>query len=271
MRLSFLELPADERRLYIEQAAARRNVSPVILEKDFWVSWLLGILFESQFAGSLVFKGGTSLSKVFGVIDRFSEDSGRANSSAAHGQTMATRSPARFALSHQTRGSLRCGVITRRCATCTSPSRSASTTFSRRWQNWNAASTKVHTPRLLNNDDLCPCRSGKTFGACCLREGRAAYQDGIPLIQMPSPPPELAEILNEERQRQARFGQVRSAIHADWQGQKWVAIGNKLLHSPNWKTPADFLSDYLKYVMSPAWGKAELAKPLPDRHPVMLA
>src|SRR5690349_24603344 len=74
MRLGFLELPPGERRLYIEQAALRRNVSPVILEKDFWVCWLLGILFESPFAGSLVFKGGTSLSKVFGVIDRFSED-----------------------------------------------------------------------------------------------------------------------------------------------------------------------------------------------------
>ena len=74
MKLGFLALAADERRLYIEQAAVRRNVSPVILEKDFWVCWLLGVLFESPFAGSLVFKGGTSLSKVFGVIERFSED-----------------------------------------------------------------------------------------------------------------------------------------------------------------------------------------------------
>jgi hypothetical protein len=74
MKLAFLELPADDRRLYIEQSAIQRNVSPVILEKDFWVCWLLGILFESEFAGSLVFKGGTSLSKVFGVIERFSED-----------------------------------------------------------------------------------------------------------------------------------------------------------------------------------------------------
>ena len=74
MKLGFLDLPADERRLYIEQAAVRRNVSPVVLEKDFWVYWLLGVLFESEFAGSLVFKGGTSLSKVFGVIERFSED-----------------------------------------------------------------------------------------------------------------------------------------------------------------------------------------------------
>lgn len=74
MKLGFLDLPSDERLLYIEQAALRRNVSPVVLEKDFWVCWLLGILFESPFAGNLVFKGGTSLSKVFGVIERFSED-----------------------------------------------------------------------------------------------------------------------------------------------------------------------------------------------------
>ena len=74
MKLAFLELPPEERRLYIEQAAIRWNISPVVLEKDFWVCWLLGVLFESEFAGSLVFKGGTSLSKVFGVIERFSED-----------------------------------------------------------------------------------------------------------------------------------------------------------------------------------------------------
>jgi predicted nucleotidyltransferase component of viral defense system len=74
MKLAFPESPVDERRLYIEQAAVRRNISPVVLEKDFRVCWLPGVLFESEFAGSLVFKGGTSLSKVFGVIERFSED-----------------------------------------------------------------------------------------------------------------------------------------------------------------------------------------------------
>ena len=74
MRLKFLELPSAERRLYIEQAATRRGVPPVMLEKDFWVCWVLGVLFESTFRDVLVFKGGTSLSKVFGIIDRFSED-----------------------------------------------------------------------------------------------------------------------------------------------------------------------------------------------------
>ncbi len=74
MKLDFLKLSSDERRLYIEQASIQRNVSPVIMEKDFFVCWLLSILFKSEFADSLVFKGGTSLSKVFGAIDRFSED-----------------------------------------------------------------------------------------------------------------------------------------------------------------------------------------------------
>lgn len=74
MKLDFLKLPPDERRLYIEQAAIQRNISSVIMEKDFFVCWLLSILFESQFADNLVFKGGTSLSKIFGAINRFSED-----------------------------------------------------------------------------------------------------------------------------------------------------------------------------------------------------
>ena len=50
-------------------------VSSVMVEKDFWVSGLLGLLFADPApAPHLVFKGGTSLSKVYGVIDRFSED-----------------------------------------------------------------------------------------------------------------------------------------------------------------------------------------------------
>ncbi len=74
MTLAFLELPAAERKVYIDEAAARRGLAPVIVEKDLWVCWLLGILFQSSFRDAIVFKGGTSLSKVFGVINRFSED-----------------------------------------------------------------------------------------------------------------------------------------------------------------------------------------------------
>ncbi len=71
----FLALAPERRALAFEQAAAGRAGQQVMLEKDFWVSWLLGVLFTlPDIAPHLVFKGGTSLSKAYGVIDRFSED-----------------------------------------------------------------------------------------------------------------------------------------------------------------------------------------------------
>ena len=71
----FAKLPSDERRLYFEQAAARLGMSAQIVEKDFWVCWSLRRLFSlDEFRNHLTFKGGTTLSKVYRVIGRFSED-----------------------------------------------------------------------------------------------------------------------------------------------------------------------------------------------------
>lgn len=71
----FLALTEAQRDLAFEQTAAVRGLDPVIVEKDFWVCWLLGVLWGlPSIAPSLVFKGGTSLSKVHRIIDRFSED-----------------------------------------------------------------------------------------------------------------------------------------------------------------------------------------------------
>ncbi len=75
VRLAFLGLPVEERRRYLSQAALGRAVQVPIMEKDFWVCWLLGVLFSLPGLGEqFVFKGGTSLSKVALAIDRFSED-----------------------------------------------------------------------------------------------------------------------------------------------------------------------------------------------------
>jgi hypothetical protein len=123
--------------------------------------------------------------------------------------------------------------------------------------------------RLLGNEDPCPCRSGKTFGECCLRDGRAVYQDGIPVVRLEELPAAHGEFLERKLEQLDRFGHVRPFVHADWRGEKWIAVGKEFFHSNKWKTPADFLSDYLKYVMTPAWGNAELTKPYGDRHPVM--
>jgi len=57
------------------EAGAQRGLASPIIEKDFWVCWTLKRLFALPGDNpSLVFKGGTSLSKVYGVIQRFSED-----------------------------------------------------------------------------------------------------------------------------------------------------------------------------------------------------
>jgi predicted nucleotidyltransferase component of viral defense system len=68
-------ISARDRRDLFSEAAAKLGMRPTIIEKDFWVCLVLKMLFmESPFKESLVFKGGTSLSKVYKLIDRFSED-----------------------------------------------------------------------------------------------------------------------------------------------------------------------------------------------------
>jgi len=71
----FVLLSDKDKRAYFEVAAADLNVMPQLIEKDFWVCWMLKIIFSLPKSGShLTFKGGTSLSKCYDVIRRFSED-----------------------------------------------------------------------------------------------------------------------------------------------------------------------------------------------------
>jgi predicted nucleotidyltransferase component of viral defense system len=72
---NFARLPDAERAVLIKEAAARRNINPIIVEKDFWVCWAMKRLTEHPDLGpNLTFKGGTSLSKAYSIIERFSED-----------------------------------------------------------------------------------------------------------------------------------------------------------------------------------------------------
>lgn len=70
----FLSLSEEQRRTVFQQTAARIKLPVTAIEKDFWVTEILNILFSLPYAAKMVFKGGTSLSKVWGVISRFSED-----------------------------------------------------------------------------------------------------------------------------------------------------------------------------------------------------
>src|SRR6266545_1215925 len=72
---TFAHSSSEDRRAGFLQTAAARQMSPVMVEKDFWVCWTLKELFALPAMGDhLIFKGGTSLSKVFKIIERFSED-----------------------------------------------------------------------------------------------------------------------------------------------------------------------------------------------------
>ncbi|WP_334147158.1 nucleotidyl transferase AbiEii/AbiGii toxin family protein [Hyphomicrobium sp.] len=74
MAEAFLKLSAGDRREALAVAADRSGRPAHLLEKDAWVVWTLATLFGSNLGEHLVFKGGTSLSKAYGVIRRFSED-----------------------------------------------------------------------------------------------------------------------------------------------------------------------------------------------------
>ena len=73
---SFLSLAEQDRRDVFEAAASRLDTLPGYVEKDFWVCVVLDALYNWLPDGhpNLLFKGGTSLSKAFGLIERFSED-----------------------------------------------------------------------------------------------------------------------------------------------------------------------------------------------------
>lgn len=72
---NILGLTNEQRKVLFETTAREMNISTVVIEKDFWVCVVLNYLFcESKFKDYFIFKGGTSLSKCYDVIKRFSED-----------------------------------------------------------------------------------------------------------------------------------------------------------------------------------------------------
>ena len=70
----FLQLDAREQSKIYRALAPQLSRSPNVLEKDVWVCWVLEMLFSMPCQHAMAFKGGTSLSKMFGAIAWFSED-----------------------------------------------------------------------------------------------------------------------------------------------------------------------------------------------------
>ena len=73
-KLNFQELPIEERIDIFKLITNKTGMPSFAVEKDWWVVQSLSIIFEMEIGKHLVFKGGTSLSKAWGLIERFSED-----------------------------------------------------------------------------------------------------------------------------------------------------------------------------------------------------
>lgn len=70
----WIDAPAPDRQQSVYIVASDKNISETAVEKDWWVTAILKSLFSLSQAPYMFFKGGTSLSKGWGIIDRFSED-----------------------------------------------------------------------------------------------------------------------------------------------------------------------------------------------------
>lgn len=70
----WLKLSDEDRLISLQQANIKSGISAKVIEKDWWVTLVLKAVFAGKYAAHLSFKGGTSLSKGWHLIDRFSED-----------------------------------------------------------------------------------------------------------------------------------------------------------------------------------------------------
>ena len=70
----FIDLPEMQQIRYFESLSLQYNLASVAIEKDWWITAVLRALFALPYSEHLSFKGGTSLSKCYNLIERFSED-----------------------------------------------------------------------------------------------------------------------------------------------------------------------------------------------------
>lgn len=75
--------------------------------------------------------------------------------------------------------------------------------------------------------------------------------------------------IEQMQEEQRRYGHVRSVVSATFRGFKFVAVGNELHQSKDWKTFPDFLFYYIRYVFGRDWGLAEMRKPQTERHQIV--
>ncbi|MBI4829498.1 MAG: SEC-C domain-containing protein [Nitrospinae bacterium] len=115
----------------------------------------------------------------------------------------------------------------------------------------------------IGRNSPCPCGSGKKYKRCHGSQNRQS-RPTIPIHDFVA----RAEALRVQRERQQGMG--RPIVSTEAFGRRFIAVKNRLMHSEKWRTFHDFLGDHIKMAMGQAWGNAELAKPLEQRHPILV-
>lgn len=127
------------------------------------------------------------------------------------------------------------------------------------------------SPKIGRNDP-CFCGSGRKFKHC---HGRVQHtlpamlaRDKVEKEIIEQGRRHFEKHKAQELQRKKQQGLGRPIISIEYNGYRFVAVGNQL-HYGKWKTFSDFLGNYIKLMLGGEWGNAEIAKPLAERHPVM--
>ncbi len=131
---------------------------------------------------------------------------------------------------------------------------------------------KKRRSNKLGRNDPCHCGSGKKYKKCCLhkdavkkrnKESNLADHDTIAKV--------IAQHRAKDSLRRSIQGEGKPIISTDFKGYKFVAVGNQLHFAPTKSTQTfiDFLGNYIKQVLDPEWGNAEIAKPIAERHPIL--
>lgn len=110
----------------------------------------------------------------------------------------------------------------------------------------------------------CPCGSGKKYKHC---HGSPQFQQQAQAQAMQYA---MARAEAQKVQRESQQGLGKPIISAELDGRRLVAVKNRLLQSKGWRTFHDFLGDYIKMALGEDWGNADLAKPLLERHPILI-
>ena len=79
----------------------------------------------------------------------------------------------------------------------------------------------------------------------------------------------LREHVRAEDERRSKFGHVRPILTAEMNETQFIAVGNELAWSKEWRTFPDFLRDYIRHKLGRPWWEAELNKPLELRHEIL--